>query len=189
MSVNKPITILGGTLSALSVGWIGYCVYQSVQTRPHSQILTDEVIEGVCHSEFLLNIGMIGVTFLLISIILLSLGTKWERISGGGGNAIVIMLAYFAIVVGVSAFILPPFVKKAIDIKTQEPCIEEVTLTDSYKKRSRRSTNYYAVFSNGSKDSISRTEFDRYSIGDEFYVIMCDNTCVEHFDVDQYELP
>ena len=189
MSVNKPLTILGGTLSALSVGWIGYCVYQSVQTRPHSKILTDEVIEGVCHSEFLLNIAMVGVAFLLIAIVLLSMGTKWERISAGGGNAIVIILAYFAIVVGVSAFILPPFVKKAIDIKTQEPRIEEVTLADSYKKRSRRSTNYYAVFSNGSKDSISRTEFDRYSIGDEFYVIMCDDTCVEHFDADQYELP
>ena len=188
MSVNKPVAAVGGILTALSGSWVGYCMYQSVHLYPHSAVLTDEVIKDVCQAEFMLSIGMIGVISLVLSLILLSLGLRWRYSTDNGTNAKVIFITYFVIVIIAFALTLPEHAKRAYDIKTHEPHIESVTLVDAYKKRSRRSTSYYVVFSNGSKDRSSSTEFSRYHVGDEFYVVMCGDSCVEHYAVDQYSL-
>jgi hypothetical protein len=187
MTKKILLLIVSILLLLVSIGGIIYFMVSAGNSIPrNTTVITPEVVETYCDSQIKQNLSMPFIILFAASIMSLSTAAKMERY-GDNFNKIMIIELVTVVIIGV--FFLYTPVKKIMDIKNNDPRIETVQLTDKYTRRRRRSTNYYATFSNGATDRISSREYDAYQYGQEFYVIMCGDTCVDSFDAAYYELP
>lgn len=184
----KKLRQIGAIGSLFWLLWVSVSVIIGLIKQPFSYTLTEEYIGRVCDSMFFKDLAYIGLPFLGIFIALAFMGTTEKDKHPASKAAIIFLVACIILI-----FALDKYnwlnVKETINIITHEPRVERVTLSDKYAVGYRRSTGHYFVFSNGSTNDSEESEYDAHSVGDEFYVIMCGDSCVKHYDPDQYELP
>lgn len=181
----RKIGVIGSIFWLL---WASGCVIIGLIKQPFSYTLTEEYIGRVCDSMFFMDLAYIGLPFLVIFIVLAFMGTTEKDEHPASKAAIIFLVACIILIVALDKYNWRN-VKETINIITHEPRVEKVTLSDKYAVRYRHSTGHYFVFSNGSTNDSEESEYDAHSVGDEFYVIMCGDSCVKHYDPAQYELP
>ena len=195
MSESKKLKTIGW---AGAIFWIILTVillFIGLVKQPYSHTLTYEYVKGVCESKFFTNLGFALSPFVSIFIFVAIMGHTRKDTDPVSGRSILVIIICIVLFAALDAAV-KPYAKTAMNIKTNEPRIDAVTVTAIDKlviKRSRRhdTTIRYAVFSNGTTIELKMDLYGKYSVsvGDEFYLIMCGDSCIEYYAVDQYSLP
>ena len=181
----RKIGLIGSIISLL---WAIFFVIAGILKRPYSHTLTEEFVKGICDSELLMILGYFGMVFLLLFIVIGGVGAT-ENTKSPVSYAPIIVVLVCMVLLAVLDRSYRLEIQEAISLMSHEPHVEVVTLNDKYARWHKHSTRYYFEFSNGSTGMTEKSVYNSHDAGDEFYVIMCGDSCVEHFDVDQYELP
>ena len=157
-------------------------LYLPLATVPDSKVLTPDVVRAYCNSEIrqtLLKAGLILTLAFLTPILNINkVSTTDDKVG------LKQILSPLGVIVAAGLVFQSQFTMM-FDVMTSEPRVETVTLVEKVDRNSKKG-KYLGVFSNGSDDYLTASEYNECPEGTEFYVIMCGDTCVEHFAVTEY---
>lgn len=174
----------------LMVIFAGIGIYFIMKFRSYDNItgyvLTTEYVSSYCRKTACLQQGMFScVASLMMLLTIASEFSKRRRATRAGGKVLAIYVAGMILI----CLILTGYPAiKTYNVMTNEPEISTAQITDIYERRGR-STSYYFKFSDGSKLSVSRSEYRNANYGDTYYIAYFGGKAVECFNSYTYSLP
>jgi len=199
MGINKPLVVIASILTAIMLTLtIVSLVIGMDQPHPEANVITQEFMEEYAHWMMWKTLGSITMTWTFIGAVLIVVGIAWGVIDYRNDFDKFIRYNVLIIAVIVTAISVPKVsIFDVGDMAKVTPRAHKVSITKTYyedvrriftRHRSSTTRHYYIAYSNGIKEEVGYYEYEKYSAGKEYYLIMCNNTIVGRFDTDIYTI-
>ena len=204
MGINKPLVVIASLLTALMLTLtIVSLVIGMDQPHPEANVITQKFMEEYTHWKMWKDLGSVTLVWTLISAFVIVMGIAWGVVDTGNETTdLVIHCVLFIPLIIWGLWIQPVSIFNIQEMANAKPRVQTAYISRKYYKDDltkyiptrhiHRSTasyrHYYFVYSNGASEEVMHNQYENNSTGEQYYLIMCNNTIVGRFDTDIYTI-